>query len=94
VSELPEGVPVFHRKPCPYGVKDCLECQQIPPIHLIGAENFIFDGWQNRLDLIHAEYIERYKAIARAAFVQARQRQWQVDDYLNSEQFKKLVGEK
>lgn len=48
-------------------------------------------GEFNGTAMTYVDRLERDKAIARAAFIQARQRQWQADDYLNSEEFKKLI---
>ena len=51
-----------------------------------GAIALAKSQWNTR-----ASTTERDKAIARAAFIQARQRQWQADDYLNSPEFLELV---
>lgn len=90
-TKLPEGVPVFidtENKVCNCWLFD--ELEQI-----------------NGTALTHEQLAERDKAIARAAFLAARREvtdearglydSWDyqsADDYLQSEEFKKLVGEK
>ncbi len=76
-TKLPQGVAVHIRKVKNSDLIIVCEAGQILEIK---GQAFTFE-----------QLAERDQAIARAAFIAARERQWQADDYLQSEQFLKLI---